>query len=91
MQVSTLGQPLEVVKTQMASNRKQTMAEALKVVASRGGVLGFYQGLIPWVSPIEHSISEHGRLILTFAFARLGLRHRPRVLFSSLPLPRLKR
>ncbi len=24
------------------------MAQALKTVASRGGVLGFYQGLIPW-------------------------------------------
>lgn len=52
-QVTTLGQPLEVVKTQMASNRKQTMAQALKTVASRGGALGFYQGLIPWVSRVR--------------------------------------
>lgn len=48
-QVTTLGQPLEVVKTQMASNRQQTMGQALRTVWSRGGVLGFYQGLIPWV------------------------------------------
>jgi hypothetical protein len=34
----------------MAANRKQTMGEALKTVWSRGGVSGFYQGLIPWVS-----------------------------------------
>ncbi|CEH14673.1 mitochondrial carrier [Ceraceosorus bombacis] len=47
-EVSTLGQPLEVVKTQMASNRKASMVEALRTVWSRGGVLGFYQGLIPW-------------------------------------------
>lgn len=47
-QVTTLGQPLEVVKTQMASNRQQTMMQALRTVWSRGGVLGFYQGLIPW-------------------------------------------
>ncbi|BGP53105.1 hypothetical protein JCM8202_004189 [Rhodotorula sphaerocarpa] len=47
-EVTTLGQPLEVVKTQMASARGDTMAQALKKVWSRGGVLGFYQGLIPW-------------------------------------------
>lgn len=46
--VTTLGQPLEVVKTQMASNRTQTMTQALSTVWSRGGVMGFYQGLIPW-------------------------------------------
>jgi len=47
-EVTTLGQPLEVLKTQMASNRSQTMNQAFKTVWSRGGVLGFYQGLIPW-------------------------------------------
>ena len=49
VQVTTLGQPLEVLKTQMAANRQQTMLEAMKTVWSRGGVSGFYQGLIPWV------------------------------------------
>lgn len=48
-EVTTLGQPFEVIKTQMASNRSQSMAQALSTVWSRGGVLGFYQGLIPWV------------------------------------------
>ncbi|GAA5932923.1 hypothetical protein JCM1841_005194 [Sporobolomyces salmonicolor] len=47
-EVTTLGHPLEVVKTQMASARGDTMGQALKKVWSRGGVLGFYQGLIPW-------------------------------------------
>lgn len=47
-EVTTLGQPLEVIKTQMASDRTQTMYEALKTVWSRGGIFGFYQGLIPW-------------------------------------------
>ncbi|KAH8835861.1 mitochondrial carrier domain-containing protein [Flagelloscypha sp. PMI_526] len=47
-EVTTLGQPLEVIKTQMAANRSQTMFQALSTVWSRGGVLGFYQGLIPW-------------------------------------------
>ncbi|GAA5862813.1 hypothetical protein JCM8547_006556 [Rhodosporidiobolus lusitaniae] len=47
-EVTTLGQPLEVVKTQMASQRGDSMAVALRKVWSRGGVLGFYQGLIPW-------------------------------------------
>ncbi|CCM05176.1 uncharacterized protein FIBRA_07385 [Fibroporia radiculosa] len=46
--VSTLGQPLEVMKTQMAAVRSQTMLQAVQTIWSRGGVLGFYQGLIPW-------------------------------------------
>lgn len=49
VQVTTLGQPLEVLKTQMAANRSQSMFQAIQTVWSRGGVLGFYQGLIPWV------------------------------------------
>ncbi|KAL1748563.1 mitochondrial carrier domain-containing protein [Schizophyllum fasciatum] len=48
MEVTTLGQPLEVLKTQMAANRSQTMWQACKSVWSRGGAVGFYQGLIPW-------------------------------------------
>jgi hypothetical protein len=47
-EVSSLGQPFEVVKTQLAANRGQSMAQALKSIYSRGGILGFYQGLIPW-------------------------------------------
>ncbi|TFK77233.1 mitochondrial carrier [Pluteus cervinus] len=48
VEVTTLGQPLEVIKTQMAANRSQSMAQALSAVWSRGGFVGFYQGLIPW-------------------------------------------
>lgn len=47
-EVTTLGQPLEVLKTQMAANRSQTMMQAFRTVLSRGGLTGFYQGLIPW-------------------------------------------
>jgi hypothetical protein len=47
-EVTTLGQPLEVLKTQMAANRQQTMLQAFNTVLSRGGIKGFYQGLIPW-------------------------------------------
>lgn len=47
-EVTTLGQPLEVLKTQMAANRSQTMAQAVKSVWARGGTAGFFQGLIPW-------------------------------------------
>ncbi|KAN0100507.1 Mitochondrial carrier domain containing protein [Tylopilus felleus] len=46
--VTTLGQPLEVLKTQMAANRSQTMLQATNAVWARGGVAGFFQGLIPW-------------------------------------------
>jgi hypothetical protein len=48
-EVTTLGQPFEVLKTQMAANRSQRLPEAARTVWSRGGVFGFYQGLIPWV------------------------------------------
>ncbi|KAI9316783.1 mitochondrial carrier domain-containing protein [Dichotomocladium elegans] len=47
-EVSTLGQPFEVIKTQLAANRGQSLVQALKAIYSRGGVFGFYQGLIPW-------------------------------------------
>ncbi|KAH9908064.1 mitochondrial FOW-1 like protein [Xylariomycetidae sp. FL2044] len=47
-EVTSLGQPLEVVKTTMAANRSIKFPTALSHVWSRGGFLGFYQGLIPW-------------------------------------------
>ncbi|KAI5207871.1 hypothetical protein E4T39_01821 [Aureobasidium subglaciale] len=47
-EVTTLGQPLEVTKTTMAANRADGMAGAISRIWSRGGVFGFYQGLIPW-------------------------------------------
>ncbi|KAM0713777.1 hypothetical protein Q7P37_010739 [Cladosporium fusiforme] len=47
-EVTTLGQPLEVMKTTMAANRTDGMAGAVARIWSRGGPLGFYQGLIPW-------------------------------------------
>ena len=39
-EVTTLGQPLEVVKTTMAANRKDTMAGAISRIWGRGRVLG---------------------------------------------------
>ncbi|EFQ32971.1 hypothetical protein CGRA01v4_00561 [Colletotrichum graminicola] len=47
-EVTTLGQPLEVIKTTMAANRGDGFGSALGRIWGRGGVLGFYQGLIPW-------------------------------------------
>ncbi|KAJ1945098.1 hypothetical protein FBU59_002411 [Linderina macrospora] len=47
-EVSTLGQPFEVVKTHMAANRGDSIAMSLKKTYARGGISGFYQGLIPW-------------------------------------------
>lgn len=47
-EVTTLGQPLEVIKTTMAANRSLSLLQAGKLVWSRGGLFGFYQGLIPW-------------------------------------------
>ncbi|KAJ2079955.1 hypothetical protein H4R24_003424 [Coemansia sp. RSA 988] len=47
-EVSTLGQPFEVVKTHMAANRGDSIATTLSKTYARGGISGFYQGLIPW-------------------------------------------
>ncbi|TPX64665.1 hypothetical protein SpCBS45565_g05718 [Spizellomyces sp. 'palustris'] len=47
-EVSTLGQPFEVVKTHMAANRSDSLVTAVKKTYQRGGIAGFYQGLIPW-------------------------------------------
>jgi hypothetical protein len=40
LQVTTLGQPLEVTKTTMAANRGDSFAGALTRIWGRGGVLG---------------------------------------------------
>ncbi|KAG9065446.1 hypothetical protein KI688_002773 [Linnemannia hyalina] len=47
-EVTTLGQPFEVIKTQLAANRQDNMATAFKRIYQRGGIAGFYQGMIPW-------------------------------------------
>ncbi|PVV03540.1 hypothetical protein BB560_001974 [Smittium megazygosporum] len=47
-EVSSLGQPFEVVKTHMAANRQDSMRTAISKTYQRGGLRGFYQGLIPW-------------------------------------------
>ena len=39
-EVTTLGQPLEVVKTTMAANRKDTFAGAMSRIWGRGGAFG---------------------------------------------------
>lgn len=39
-EVTTLGQPLEVMKTTMAANRKDGMAGSVARIWSRGGVFG---------------------------------------------------
>ncbi|KAI9932431.1 Mitochondrial DNA replication protein yhm2 [Aspergillus wentii] len=44
-EVTSLGQPLEVIKTTMAANRGDSFAASLKRIWARGGFLGC---LIPW-------------------------------------------
>ena len=39
-EVTTLGQPLEVIKTTMAANRKDTFPGAMSRIWGRGGFLG---------------------------------------------------
>jgi len=71
-EVTTLGQPLEVLKTHMAAHRDSGLRCAIKDVWSRGasgggGIRGFYQGLIPWAW-IE---SSSAGAILLFTAAEL--------------------
>ncbi|KAH7215474.1 mitochondrial DNA replication protein [Fusarium oxysporum] len=47
-QVTSLGQPMEVVKTHVAANRGDNLRTAISKTWARGGVRAFYQGLIPW-------------------------------------------
>ncbi|KAI8873105.1 mitochondrial carrier [Ramicandelaber brevisporus] len=47
-EVSTLGQPFEVLKTHMAANRGDSFKTTIAKTYARGGIAGFYQGLIPW-------------------------------------------
>lgn len=46
-EVTTLGQPLEVVKTTMAANRADGMSTALSRVWARGGALGCEYTFLP--------------------------------------------
>ncbi|CAG98176.1 Yhm2p [Kluyveromyces lactis] len=75
-EVTTLGQPLEVVKTTMAANRQFTFFQAINHIWSRGGVFGFYQGLIPWAW-IEASTKGAVLLFVSaeaeYHFKKLGL------------------
>jgi hypothetical protein len=47
-EVSTLGQPFEVIKTHMAANRNDSLFTSIRATYKRGGLGGFYQGLVPW-------------------------------------------
>lgn len=95
-EVTTLGQPLEVLKTQMAANRSQTMFQAVQAVWARGGVAGFYQGLIPWVSdrafsPHVISLPPLTNDIIRLDHHRPGLRLQPRARSSCSPPLKLSR
>ncbi|KAI1387018.1 mitochondrial carrier [Hypoxylon trugodes] len=61
--VSTLGQPMEVVKTHVAAHREDSLRDAIRKTWRRGGLFGFYQGLMPWAL-IEAS-TKGAILILT--------------------------
>ncbi|KAF2623199.1 mitochondrial DNA replication protein [Macroventuria anomochaeta] len=47
-QVTSLGQPMENMKTYVSANRNATLGEAGRALLARGLIRGFYQGLIPW-------------------------------------------
>lgn len=47
-EVTTVGQPFEVIKTHLAAYRQDSLMTAVRKTYLRGGLAGFYQGLIPW-------------------------------------------
>ncbi|KAJ0417195.1 mitochondrial carrier domain-containing protein [Aspergillus carlsbadensis] len=47
-QVTSLGQPMEVLKTHLAANRHDSLKDAVQKTWARGRWTAFYQGLIPW-------------------------------------------
>ncbi|OLL24852.1 Citrate/oxoglutarate carrier protein [Neolecta irregularis DAH-3] len=76
-EVTTLGQPLEVTKTHMAANRGDGLINSFRNIWARGGILGFYQGLLPWAW-IE--ASTKGAVLL---FTASELEHTAKVAGSS--------
>lgn len=71
-EVSTLGQPLEVLKTKMAAHRTFTLRDAVRHTWSEGGARPFYRGLVPWAW-IEAS-TKGGVLLFAQGEAERGLR-----------------
>ncbi|KAF6003731.1 Mitochondrial DNA replication protein yhm2 [Cyanidiococcus yangmingshanensis] len=47
-EVTTLGQPFEVIKTHLAANRTDSLFDAFRKLHARGGLAAFWTGLIPW-------------------------------------------
>lgn len=93
--VSTLGQPLEVVKTTMAANRSDSFGAALRRVWSRGGILGCMQSsLSQKIKPneLDGLICQFFLLqIIKVSFHGRGLRRLRRVpsYYSSLLRPNM--
>ena len=73
-EVSTLGQPFEVVKTHMAAHRSDGLFTAIGKTWQRGGILGFYQGLVPWAW-IEASTKGAVLLWSSSEIEHLGKKH----------------
>ncbi|GAA6031565.1 hypothetical protein JCM8097_006523 [Rhodosporidiobolus ruineniae] len=70
-EVTTLGQPLEVLKTHMASHRSDNLRTAIRKTYAKGGWKSFYDGLIPWAW-IESSTTG-GILLFTSSFVEQSL------------------
>ncbi|KAH7123296.1 mitochondrial DNA replication protein [Dactylonectria estremocensis] len=63
-QVTSLGQPMEVLKPMVATNKDDSLADAVRKTWGRGGFHGFYQGRIPWVC-LDRRSTKGAILILT--------------------------
>ncbi|GAA6015083.1 hypothetical protein JCM10207_008724 [Rhodosporidiobolus poonsookiae] len=72
-EVTTLGQPFEVLKTHMASHRQDSLRVAVRKTLDKGGWKGFYAGLVPWAW-IESSTTG-GILLFTSSYVESFAMH----------------
>ncbi|GAA5889350.1 hypothetical protein JCM6882_000717 [Rhodosporidiobolus microsporus] len=73
-EVTTLGQPLEVLKTHMASHRNENLRTAVRKTYERGGWKAFYAGLVPWAW-IESSTTGGILLFTSSAVESFAMQH----------------
>ncbi|GAA5981038.1 hypothetical protein JCM11641_001436 [Rhodosporidiobolus odoratus] len=73
-EVTTLGQPLEVLKTHLASHRSESLTTAISKTYAKGGWRGFYAGLVPWAW-IESSTTGGILLFASSAVEGFAMNH----------------
>jgi hypothetical protein len=71
----------------MAAARGDTMATAIKTIYSRGGIFGFYQGLIPWAwieAATKGSVLIFAQSELEYVFKKNGFSSFASAIFAGM-------